>query len=283
MLTRRAGEAVALASTISTVLAAPPAFPTSGNGLWYTAPGRFEAWATDWLPVGNGYLAATLLGETAQEATQLNIESLWSGGPFQDPTYNGGNKQPSDQATMAQDMQVIRQAIFQSPNGTIDNVEQLTTDAGAYGSYVGAGYLLSSLNVSGSISQYYRWLDLDTATHSTQWTQGNTTFIRETFCSHPTQACIQRINTSDSSVLPALTYAYSVAAESGIPTPTVSCFDNSTLRITGTASDPGMAFEILARVTALAKNAYRRCTLQAGKGTIGAEDNLRTCVQSLTL
>lgn len=28
---------------------------------------------------------ATLLGETVQEVTQLNIESLWSGGPFQDP------------------------------------------------------------------------------------------------------------------------------------------------------------------------------------------------------
>ena len=24
-------------------------------------------------------------GQTAQEVTQLNIESLWSGGPFQDP------------------------------------------------------------------------------------------------------------------------------------------------------------------------------------------------------
>ncbi|OSD05704.1 glycoside hydrolase family 95 protein [Trametes coccinea BRFM310] len=243
------------------VLAAPPAFPSSGNGLWYTSPGRFEAWADDWLPVGNGYLAATLLGETAQEVTQLNIESLWSGGPFQDPTYNGGNKLPSDQATMAQDMQVIRQAIFQSPNGTIDS------------SYVGAGYLLSSLDVSGSISNYFRWLDLESATHSTQWTQGNTTFIRETFCSHPSQACVQRINTSDASVIPALTYAYSLAAESGIPTPTVSCFDNSTLRITGTASDPGMAFEILARVTALANNASATvsCTPSGSNATLTVE------------
>ena len=36
-------------------------------------------------------------------------------------TYNGGNKVASDQATVAQEMQVIRQAIFQSPNGTIDS------------------------------------------------------------------------------------------------------------------------------------------------------------------
>ncbi len=92
----------------------------------------------------------------------------------------------------------------------------------------------------------------------------------ETFCSHPTQACVQHINTTDSSPLPALTYAYSVDAESGIPTPTVSCFDNSTLQITGTASDPGMAFEILARVSASGTNASITCS-PAGKNnaTIG--------------
>ncbi|KAI0827177.1 Six-hairpin glycosidase-like protein [Trametes gibbosa] len=235
MLIRRT---VVFATVASTAVAAPSAFPSSGNGLWYTQQGRFEAWSNDWLPIGNGYLAATLLGGTSQEVTQLNIESLWSGGPFQDPNYNGGNKLPSDQTAAAQAIQQIRQSIFESPSGTIDS------------SYVGAGYLLSSIDLSGSFSNYFRWLDLDSASHGTQWTQGSTTFMRETICSHPTQACFQHINTSDSSTLPGLTYAYSLTTESGIPTPTISCFDNSTLRITGTASNPGMTFEILARVTA---------------------------------
>ncbi|KAI0353355.1 glycoside hydrolase family 95 protein [Trametes cingulata] len=270
MLTRRIGEALGLAATFSTVLGAPPAFPSSGNGLWYKQPGRFEAWSNDWLPIGNGFLAATLLGETTQEVTQLNIESLWSGGPFQDPNYNGGNKQPSDQAQMAEDMQVIRQAIFESPNGTIDSItpanetKKLTNETA--GSYVGAGYLLSSLDTSGTVSDFFRWLDLDSAIHGTQWTQGNTTFVRETFCSHPAQACVQHLNsTSPSTVLPTLTYAYSIAPEAGLPTPTVSCFDNSTLQITGTASSPGMAFEILARLTALPSGAAVSCAA-AGSG-----------------
>ena len=30
-------------------------FPSSGNGLWFTKPA--ESWASEWLPVGNGYLA----------------------------------------------------------------------------------------------------------------------------------------------------------------------------------------------------------------------------------
>ncbi|KAI0634935.1 glycoside hydrolase family 95 protein [Trametes polyzona] len=263
-------------------MAAPPAFPTTGNGLWYKQPGRFDAWANDWLPIGNGFLAATLLGETTQEVTQLNIESLWSGGPFQDPTYNGGNKQPSEQASTAQALQDIRQTVFESSDGRIDNIEQLTTDAGAYGSYVGAGYLLSSVDSNGAVSDFFRWLDLDSAVHGTQWTQSNTTFTRESFCSHPAQACAQRLATSDASAaLPALTYAYSLTEESGIPTPKVACFDNSTLQITGTASDPGMAFEILARVTAFGVGNTSPsvfCTPAGSNATLSVEDAHETTI-----
>ena len=62
--------------------ASPPGFPASGNGLWYKQPGSI--WSRHYLPVGNGYLAAMTPGGTSQETTQLNIESLWSGGPFAD-------------------------------------------------------------------------------------------------------------------------------------------------------------------------------------------------------
>ncbi|KAI0764822.1 Six-hairpin glycosidase-like protein [Fomes fomentarius] len=260
MLPRRVGKAIILGSALSSAVAALPGLPQSGNALWFTQPGRFDAWSNDWLPIGNGFLAAMVQGTTSQEAVQLNIESLWSGGPFQDPNYNGGNKVASERATTAEQMQGIRQAIFQSSTGTIDNIEQLSTDAGAYGSYVGAGYLLSTLDIKGDLADLTRWLDMDAAVARTLWTQGNTTFLRETFCSHPIQACVQHIGTTDSSELPALTYAYSIAAESGIPTPTVSCFDNSTLKITGSASDPGMAFEILARASASTSNATISCT-----------------------
>ena len=77
------------------------------------------------------------------------------------------------------------------------DIEQLTTDAGAYGtfrdickgyaladwllcsgSYVGAGYLLSTLDLSGNSSGFVRWLDLDAAVQRTSWTQGNVTFLR---------------------------------------------------------------------------------------------------------
>ncbi|EIM83954.1 uncharacterized protein STEHIDRAFT_123509 [Stereum hirsutum FP-91666 SS1] len=235
-----AGLLVGAGGVVSIV---PTTFPTSGNVMWYTAPGA--TWLEDYLPVGNGYLAAMLPGNTNQENTQLNIESLWSGGPFQDPTYNGSNK-PWDQRTaLAQDMQQIRQTIF--TDGTIGDVEVLAADIGAYGSYAGAGFLLSSINVTGDVTGYTRWLDMDSALARTQWTQDNSTFLRTTFCSHPSQACVEHINTT-SATLPPLEYAFDITQEAGLPTPNITCFDNSTLQIRGLVADPGMTYEILARV-----------------------------------
>lgn len=49
-------------------IAAPPNFPKSGNGLWYNTPGT--SWVTDYLPVGNGYLAG------AQDLLTYRAESI---------------------------------------------------------------------------------------------------------------------------------------------------------------------------------------------------------------
>ncbi|KAJ6536950.1 Six-hairpin glycosidase-like protein [Mycena capillaripes] len=227
------------------VRGAPPGFPASGNGLWYSAPGAI--WLRDYLPVGNGFLAAMTPGGAAQEITQLNIESLWAGGPFQDPTYNGGNKQPSQSAAMATAMQQYRAAIFASPTGDINNIETLATAPGDYGSYVGAGYLISTLNVTGAVSNYARWLDLDQGIARAVWTQAGSAFTRETFCSHPTQNCTQHISVPAPATLPPLTFAFSSALEAGLPTPNITCLDASTLRVRGTAGTPGMLYEILGR------------------------------------
>ncbi|KAJ7705329.1 glycoside hydrolase family 95 protein [Mycena rosella] len=250
-----------LAAFASAAVAAPPGFPASGNGLWYTTPGVI--WSRDYLPVGNGYLAAMTPGGAAQEITQLNIESLWAGGPFQDPTYNGGNKQPSEQAAMATAMQQYRDAIFQSPTGDIDNVETLATDPGAY---VRAGYLVATVNVTGATTNYGRWLDLDQAIARVTWSQAGTAFARETFCSHPTQACTQHISTT--TTLPPVSFAFSSALETGLPTPNITCLDSSTLRVRGTAGVPGMLYEMLARVRSTGGKVA--CTPVAGSATPNA-------------
>ncbi|KDQ52890.1 glycoside hydrolase family 95 protein [Jaapia argillacea MUCL 33604] len=238
----------------SYALAPPSGFPSSGNGLWYTTPGSL--WSREYLPIGNGYLGAMLAGGSVQETTQLNIESLWSGGPFADPTYNGGNKLASEQSYLAQYTQASRQAIFQSSNGTIHDIGELQQDPGAYGSYSTAGYLLSTLLPTSDGAEieynYARWLDLDEAVARTQWTvtsaTTNTTYLRESFCSFTSQSCTQHLSSSSPSPLPTITYAYdSMTITTGLPPPNITCFDSHTLLVRGYVAIPGMLYEMLFR------------------------------------
>lgn len=210
-------------------------------------------------------------GETVQETMHVNVESLWSGGPMQDPSYNGGNMLPSQQSTMAEDMQAYRQAIFASANGTINNIEELMTPAGAYGSYSAAPDLLTTANLTGPVLDYFRWLDIDAAIARTTWSQGSVTYIREQFCSNPIQACIQYVNASDPSALPSLTYAFDVSLDVGLPSPNITCLDNATLMVRGLVNDPGMAYEILARVRA-SSGSLISCIPNGVNATLSVED-----------
>ncbi|KAK2467924.1 hypothetical protein APHAL10511_000219 [Amanita phalloides] len=235
---------------------APLGFPSSGNGLWFITPG--DVWSSDFLPVGNGRLGAMMPGGTVQERTQLNIETLWSGGPFDDPSYNGGNKQPADNGLTPtpQIMQNIRETIFRSPTGDINDIQGLTTPAGAYGSFAASGYLISNIDATGSVSNYARWLDLDQGLVRTTWTQEGNSYQRTTFCSHSSKACVQHISTTSSSLfgsssLPGLSYVFSSAPEAGLPTPNVTCLTTNTLSVRGTVSQSAtsMVYELLFRVS----------------------------------
>ncbi|PPQ70422.1 hypothetical protein CVT24_013172 [Panaeolus cyanescens] len=239
-----------LFAVFGTALCAPQGFPISGNGLWYTQPGK--VWSRELLPIGNGYLAAMIPGWPTQEVTQLNIESLWSGGPFADPKYNGGNKQPSEREAMAKDLQRIQQTIFQSPTGDIDNIIELTTDAGQYGSYAGAGHLISTLGVNGSVTDYGRWLDMDQGVARTAWTQGGLSFERH--------ACVEH-TTSNGKPLPDLTFAFTNAFEDGLPAPNVTCRSQDTLLVSGYApgGPPSMSYAFLIRGFSSSKQAAFRC------------------------
>ncbi|KAL1738046.1 glycosyl hydrolase family, N-terminal domain-containing protein, partial [Schizophyllum fasciatum] len=208
--------------------------------------------------------AAMTPGGTTVETTQLNIESLWSGGPFQNSSYNGGNKLPSDRHAAQEAMDRIRRDIFSSETGTVGSDGMCGRPSKGFpiffdsffcllfssGAYAGAGYLFTTIDASGKISDYARWLDLDQAVARTTWTQGGVDYNRTIFCSHPAQACVEHIAFSTPQTLPppSVTFAYSVAPEPGLPPPNVTCLDDSTLRVRGYAGAPGMLYEILFRV-----------------------------------
>ncbi|ELU38068.1 glycoside hydrolase family 95 protein [Rhizoctonia solani AG-1 IA] len=206
------------------VLAMPPGFPTSGNGLWYSEPA--VNWSTQYLPIGNGYLAAAISGNPASDRIQLNIESLWSGG------YNGGNHQPSEQRYLAAQVSRIRNGIFI-----------------AFGTYSGAGYLHVNRTISGEFTRYSRWLDMDNGVLKTIWTELDNSFIRQDlqtyFCSNPTRACT--VHTA-SSAPGAFSATFSFSSLDGLPTRNITCLDTSTIQLRGYAASPGMLYEILASI-----------------------------------
>ena len=249
---------------IALVHTIPPEFPSSGNGLWYSSPG--DVWAKSWLPIGNGYLAAMLPGGIWQESTQLNIESLWTGGPFADPSYNGGNKLVNESDAMAEAMQQLRQEIFADSSGRIDSIDVLTTPQGAYGSYTGAGYFLSTMNSSDNVTNYSRWLNLDDRISYTTWVKDNAAYSRETFCSNPTRSCIQYLSavqstqTGDNSavILPRVTFVWAAPDPASLSAD-VTCLDDSTISVRGYLSIPGILYELIARVQAKGPSAQVNC------------------------
>ena len=101
---------------------------------------------------------------------------------------------------------------------------------------------------------------------------------RETFCSHPTHACIQNTSTTDPA---GFTQKYTFAALQGLPTPNVTCADNMTLRLNGLVADPGMAYEILARVS-ISPGGTIECTSVPNADKTGPAVNATITVTNVT-
>ncbi|WP_436761371.1 glycoside hydrolase N-terminal domain-containing protein [Streptosporangium sp. V21-05] len=82
--------------------APPPAVSAAGD----LAPWYDESAGTDWLralPIGNGRLGAMVFGNVDTERLQLNEDTVWAGGPYDQSDTRGA-------AALGQ----IRQLVFQN-------------------------------------------------------------------------------------------------------------------------------------------------------------------------
>ncbi|KZS94142.1 glycoside hydrolase family 95 protein [Sistotremastrum niveocremeum HHB9708] len=258
----------ALFGLLTFCVASPPAFPSSGNGLWYAHPGTTADWIVDGLVIGNGYLGATVISDPANDLIGLNLESLWTGGPFQDPTYNGGNPDPSLKASIATSLTNYRRGIFGASNGMIPQIGSLMAAAGAYGSFTGAGYLGLQRTGNVAAANYYRWLDLDQGVLFATWSEGSSTINRTYFCSNPDQSCIFHTQSSTSDYAGIITFS---PLQGQTPVPTQSCLDSATLQWRGTTAvsrgGTGMIYEVLARIQTVPAG-LTSCSTSGGKTTI---------------
>jgi alpha-L-fucosidase 2 len=150
----------------------------SDKSLLFYAPARHF---TESLPLGNGRLGAMVFGQTAKERIALNEISLWSGGP-----------QDADREEAYKSLKPIQQLLLEGKNKeaqTLLEKEFIAKGRGSgfgrgakdpYGSYQTLGDLFLEWK-DGEVSNYKRWLDLDNALATTQFTRNGIQITEEVF------------------------------------------------------------------------------------------------------
>lgn len=76
-----------VAGTTMTACSEQPYQPTLK--ATYNKPAK--NWESEALPIGNGYMGAMIFGDVYVDVIQTNEHTLWSGGPGEDSSYNGGH------------------------------------------------------------------------------------------------------------------------------------------------------------------------------------------------
>ncbi|EJD54534.1 glycoside hydrolase family 95 protein [Auricularia subglabra TFB-10046 SS5] len=208
---------------------------TPGNRLWY------KSWGTDWyhsyLPVGNGYMGMMQSSRPDFDDVVLNLESLWTGGPYNSANnYNGGNPLTAVNASVREN---IRATIW--ANGSPDLTPLV--DGSHYGSLSSPGSLHISRSIGNDVTGYERALDFNDGTISATWKEGSNSYLRTYFCSFPDQVCV--VNTEGTGNDTAI---YSLDTLRPRDYASVACLDKSTLAYRGLAESSGMTYEILVRL-----------------------------------
>jgi len=155
---------------------AQPAFEPSK--LWYDRPAKYWVEA---LPLGNGRLGAMIFGDTSSEHVQFNEESLWSGYPYDHANPTAPLYLPK-----------VREAVFAEKYDLADKL--VTNMQGPYTqSFLPFGDLFLEFDAPGDLQAYRRWLELDSATHHTEYNLGAAHYTREAFVSAPANALVLRL------------------------------------------------------------------------------------------
>ena len=157
--------------------------PQDDMRIWYRQP------ASQWveaLPLGNGRLGAMVFGGVRSERIQLNEETIWAGPAVRDP--NPGISEAVARA---------RQAWFDGDYAGAESMLQgyLRPWVGPL-SYQTLGDLHLSFDLDGSVGNYSRELNLDTAVATTRFDIDGVTHTRQVFSSPVDQTVVVRLLSS---------------------------------------------------------------------------------------
>lgn len=154
---------------------------SSATALWYRRPA--EEWM-EALPVGNGRLGAMIFGGTATERVQLNEETVWTGGPY-------------DQSREVKPgaLEEVRRLVFEGKHFEAHYLfgRELMGEPVEQQKYQPLGNLWLTFAGIGDANDYRRELDLDTGIASVSFRSGGTKFTRKVFASAPDQVIVMRL------------------------------------------------------------------------------------------
>ena len=159
---------------LPTFVVASPLSESSSLMLRYRQP------AQEWveaLPVGNGHVGAMVYGGVDAEEIQLNEATFWGGGPHR-----------NDGQHALENLERVRQLIFDGKNGEAQQLMDRTFMTGRNGMpYQTLGSLfIENLKPTEGVTDYERTLNLDDATARTQWMDGQgIAYSREVIASLP--------------------------------------------------------------------------------------------------
>ena len=154
--------------------------------LWYQAPA--EKWVQA-LPVGNGRLGAMIFGQPKNDRLQLNDVTVLSGGPLAD----------ADRKDAYKNLPALRQLIREGKYAEAEKFANASFNGPApyRTSYQTLGDLKFEFQLpAGAITNYTRWLDIESAVAGVEFTAGKTRYSREIFCSAPDQVLVEHLTSS---------------------------------------------------------------------------------------
>ena len=158
--------------------------------LWYTAPAG-EKW-TSALPLGNGHIGAMVYGNPAEEHIQLNESTVWTGSP---------NRNDNPDALQA--LPEIRRLIFAGKEKEAQALaqEKVVTRKSNGQIFQPVGDLFLSFPGHEAYTDYYRELDLSTATTMSRYVVNGTTFTRKAFTSLKDRVMVIRLGADKAAAL----------------------------------------------------------------------------------
>ena len=182
--------------------------------LWYDEPAGAVAasskdtWQERTLPIGNGDMGANVYGEIAEEHLTFNEKTLWSGGPAKNRDYNGGNLENKGKngETIKEVQKLFREGKTEQASNKSNELVGLEDDNGndGYGHYLPWGDIkltYSGVDARQAARDYVRDLDLATGVAGVRFAQGDTTYTREFFVSHPDNVLVGHLTAAGSKKL----------------------------------------------------------------------------------